>query len=50
MEFSEKDNKVRQCRAYRNGNAPPEAQEFIRRWMAHNEKIRTGHARREKFA
>lgn len=50
VEYNEKDNKVRQCRAYRNGDAPSEAQEFIQRWLAHNEKIRTGHVRREKFA
>lgn len=50
VEYNEKDNNVRQCRAYRNGNAPPEAQEFIQRWLAHNEKIRTGHSEREKFA
>lgn len=50
VEYNEKDNKVRQCRAYRNGDAPPEAQEFIQRWLAHNEKIRTGLSEREKFA
>lgn len=50
VEYNEKDNNVRQCRAYRNGNAPAEAQEFVRQWIAHNEKNRTGHAGREKFA
>lgn len=34
VEYREKENEVRQCRAYRNGEAPPEAWEFIERWLS----------------
>ena len=33
VEFNEKGAFVPQCRAYRNADAPPEAQEFIKRWL-----------------
>lgn len=36
VEYRPEKNMVVQCRAYRNGSAPPEADEFMKRWCARN--------------
>lgn len=42
VEFKPGENKVIQCRTYRNGAAPPEAKEFIRRWLERNQNETKG--------
>ena len=42
VEYMPKLNKVIQCRTYRNGAAPPEAKEFIRRWLERNQNETKG--------
>lgn len=42
VEYRPGENRVIQCRAYRNADAPPEAWEFIRRWLERNQNETKG--------